>query len=156
MKRSLKEEKLGINLDLEASLSYEDETDSEFKLLKYNLRDLESAHKSVAAERSSRDCIINVLNEECTDLNRRLKDSEAESAAQSDSQAEVFVRPKAVSRVLGSESLVTGVESRNRFSVLATDDSLCELGSTLTLVADVHVDRTPDGQEQTRLWIQYV
>lgn len=36
-KRSLKEEKLGRNLDLEVSLSYEDETDSELELLKDNL-----------------------------------------------------------------------------------------------------------------------
>lgn len=47
---------------------------------------------------------------------------------------------------------MTGACTHNRFIVLATDDSLREPGSTLTLVTDVYVDGTPDGQEQTRLF----
>lgn len=144
LRRSIESEKQNSKSNLDASLSYEVETNKEIASLRQLLVDMEVNYNKTMEELQAKDSIINTLRADCEEISRNLHATNENHVLSSTQIEQPFVRPKKSHRVPTTQPVAGHtLETHNTFLPLTIDDSDCQPGHTLQVEALVH--RTGDG-----------
>lgn len=152
LRRSIESEKQNSKVNLDASLSYEVETNNEIASLRQLLVDMEVNYTKTMEELQAKDSIINMLRADCEEISRNLHATNENHVLSSTQIEQPFVRPKKTYRVPTIQPVaVHKLETHNTFMPLTVDDSDCQPGHTLQVEAVVHRarDGTPTGTSRT-------